>query len=164
MTKENESKISPEIAGSITARKAKKKNGILFGLLILLASLVVIAGVVTSVFWIIIRSNANGFADKYRNQIKGIPVLRHALPAPPEDYDPLAPENLSGKELENKYKEFRRKNSELSSELEKTKKELDELKKIQVNIDELMEEKEKLKKDMEEENTGMKEEVRKMQE
>ncbi len=164
MAKENESKISPVLAGSLTQQKVKKKNSFLFGLIILLISLVVIAGVIVGVFWIIIRSNANGFADKYRNQINGMPVLRHALPAPPEDYDPLAPENMGSKELVAKYKEFRRKNAQLSSELENTKKELDEFKKIQVGVEEIMAENEKLKKDMEAESTRLKEEISKMQE
>lgn len=164
MAKENESKISPVLAGSLTQQKVKKKNSFLFGLIILLISLVVIAGVIVGVFWIIIRSNANGFADKYRNQINGMPVLRHALPAPPEDYDPLAPENMGSKELVAKYKEFRRKNAQLSSELENTKKELDEFKKIQVGVEEIMAENEKLKKDMEAESARLKEEISKMQE
>ncbi|NLP13545.1 MAG: DUF615 domain-containing protein [Clostridium sp.] len=164
MAKENESKISPVLAGSLTQQKVKKKNSFLFGLIILLISLVVIAGVIVGVFWIIIRSNANGFADKYRNQINGMPVLRHALPAPPEDYDPLAPENMGSKELVAKYKEFRRKNAQLSSELENTKKELDEFKKIQVGVEEIMAENEKLKKDMEAESTRLEEEISKMQE
>jgi len=56
-----------------------------------LITLIVIVSVVGGVFFIVIKNNVNGLAEKYRNNLKNIPVLRMALPPPPADYDPLDP-------------------------------------------------------------------------
>jgi len=77
---------------------------------------------VGGVFFIVIKNNVNGLAEKYRNNLKNIPVLRMALPPPPADYDPLDPKNLKLDELIEKYNQFRKENGELAKKLEETEK------------------------------------------
>jgi len=118
---------NPEAQGSGTEKKKAEKNGFLFGLLVLLITLIVIVSVVGGVFFIVIKNNVNGLAEKYRNNLKNIPVLRMALPPPPADYDPLDPKNLKLDELIEKYNQFRKENGELAKKLEETEKALNEL-------------------------------------
>lgn len=108
-----------------------RKSGILFGLLAFLTALIVIVSVAWGVFYLIIHNNVNGLADKNRKSISKIPILRMALPKPPEGYDPYDPKNLNEKELLNYYNQLRKENKELTdklSESNKTVKELEGLK------------------------------------
>ena len=50
-----------------------------------------------------------------------IPILRRVSKAP-EDYDPYDPKNLTDKELVEFYEEFRKRNAELTKEIEEWRK------------------------------------------
>ncbi len=108
---------SPDTTGN-----GKKSKGAAFVLLTILAVVLIIAAVIGGTFYFIIKNNTGGFADRYRQTIQTIPVLRSALPAVS---DPLDPKYLSEDELKNKYTEFRNENESLRKELEAKNKELE---------------------------------------
>ena len=121
-----------------------------------LLALIVVVGIVTGVFYIIIRNNVNGFADKYREQIKNIPVLGYALPAPPADYDPLDPENLSRKELLTKYNEFRSQNNKLLGQMLEVEEDLETLELLRSANEELKHQNKEMEESMQRENSKLK--------
>lgn len=105
-----------------TADSGKKGKGVLFIIITILSIAIIIAAIVGGTFYIITKNNIGGFADRYRQTIQNIPVIRNALPAVA---DPLDPKYLTEKELKEKYNEFRIENESIRKELEAAQKELE---------------------------------------
>jgi|LSQX01.2.fsa_nt_gb flagellar motility protein MotE (MotC chaperone) len=160
--KKEKDNISPMAQGS--EPKQKKNRGILFGVLALLSAMAVMAVVVGGAFYIIIKNNVKGLAEEYRNDIKRIPILSLALPPEPEEYDPLAPKNLSEEELLDNYNVFRKEREELSKELEKTNKRVKELEGYKSESEGLKAENERIKAESEAEKEKLEEEKKKIDE
>lgn len=92
----------------------EKKRGTLVTLLTILAVIVVIIVVFGGVFYFIIYSNINGVAEHYRSSIQNIPLLKNALPEPP---DLLDPKYMTERDVKKKYVEFRDQNDALKKQL-----------------------------------------------
>ncbi len=108
-------KATVENSGSKS--KAKSHKSALFTMITVFIVILIIVAVFGGVFYFIIHNNVNGLAERYRSSIQNIPLAKHALPKAPEKYDPLDPENLTSKEIEEKYVEFRRENEALKNQL-----------------------------------------------
>lgn len=125
--------------------KEVKKNGALFTLMAFLVAIAIILVVFGSAFFIVIRNNINGLADRYRKDIQSIPILKWALPEPP---DPESPEFLTDEEIKNKYMELRKLRDELNEKLEDSNKTISELQKYkqeqESNIEQMETEKSEL--------------------
>lgn len=110
-------------SGSIDASPNNKKSkSAVFILLTILSVAIIIAAIILGTFYFIVKNNTGGFADRYRQNIQSIPIIRNALPAVE---DPLDPKYLTSKELKEKYNEFRAENESLKKELEDARKELE---------------------------------------
>lgn len=123
-----------------------KKDQIVYGLLALLTAMIIICAVIGGAFYIFIRNNVYGWAEKYRENIQTIPVLRLALPKPG---DPEDPRYLSEDELIKKYNDLRSKRDQLVKELELAKNDIMELQKYKDDWDKLKAENEKAIVDIE---------------
>lgn len=128
-------------------KKDKKGNNAFFGLSAVFVAIIIIVLILGAVFYLMIHNNVNGIGDKYRNQIKSIPLLRLALAKPKES---TGIEDLSIDELKQKYKELDKLKDNLSSELETANNKINELLKHKENEELLLSENENLKKELEE--------------
>ncbi|HHV99003.1 MAG TPA: hypothetical protein GXX36_05645 [Clostridiaceae bacterium] len=107
-----------------TTEKRNKKNSFLFGLSAVLVSILIIVLIFGGVFYFIISKNINGFAERYREQISTIPVLKNALP---EVEDPEDPKYMSDEQVRKKYQELRKLRDELKDQLAEAQKRIDEM-------------------------------------
>lgn len=112
-----------------------KKSEIIIIFSALLTAAVIFISIMGVVFYIIIHNNVNGAADKYKNNIKNIPILRLALP---KEKDPEEEKYLMEEEVRKKYEELRKANKDLKLELEELNKKILEKEK---QIKELQEQK-----------------------
>jgi len=142
-------------------QKDKKKGGLLFAILVLVSALAVIAVVVGGTYYLIIRNNVNGFADKYGENIRNIPLLNRALPEKPDTDDP---ENFDRSKLISLYKEYKTKNEELTKQLDEIKKQNEELVKYKTEADKFTAENQKLKAETEKEKAELEEYKKKVDE
>ena len=106
------------------AEKRNKKNPFLFGLSVVLVSILIIILIFGGVFYFIISKNINGFAEKNRAQISKIPVLKYALP---EVEDPEDPKYMSDEQVRKKYQELRQLRDDLKDQLSEAQKRIDEM-------------------------------------
>jgi flagellar motility protein MotE (MotC chaperone) len=88
--------------------------------------LIIITAVFGGASYFIVRNNINGLADKNRQTIQKIPLLKNALPKP---LDPLDPKFMTADEIKNKYLEYKNSSDEMKKKLEEAEKQLAELKK-----------------------------------
>lgn len=156
VTNVNESPKSQEKQGDKT-----KRNGIVFGLLAVLTAIAIIVIVFGGAFFILIRNNVNGLADKYRKQIQPVPVLNMVLP---KVQDPEDPKLLSDEEIREKYAELMKHRDELAGRVKESDKKIAELQKYKEDSEKLMEESESLKKALQEQQVKLDDKEKKLQE
>ncbi|MDP4179483.1 MAG: DUF615 domain-containing protein [Bacillota bacterium] len=132
---------SPEPQGS---DNQSKKKGIIFGLFALLTALLIMSAVIGGAFFIAIKNNVNGIADKYRKEIQGLPVFSLALPKAKEVDDPNL---LTPEDLKKKYVEIKKTKDDLTKQLEGANEKIGELQKIKDQQDKVKAESDKIKKD-----------------
>lgn len=138
--------ISPQLKNS---SKSKKSN-FLHGLFAVIVALMIIILVFGSVFYVIIHNNINGFGEKYRTQIKNIPVIRHALPSVP---DPEDPKYLTDGEIRSRYMELRVLRDQLEKELEEAGREIEDLRRLRDEKEKIDQDNEKMKVLLEEQKS-----------
>jgi len=109
-------------------QNGKKNKGALTGVFTLLIALFVIAIVFGGAFYFIIHSNIGGIADKNRQSIQNIPLLKLALP-PLSEADKLDPNNMAQDEIKNKYIEYKKSSNDFEKQLAEANKQLVELQK-----------------------------------
>lgn len=162
MAKENRKKKmkqSPNPQGSINGEK--KQNGFLFSVLALIAALVIIVAVLGGAFYIVIRNNVNGLAERYRKEIQAIPVLKHALPVPP---DPEDPQYMTAAEIKDRYQELRKLRDELKAQLEEAGKKIEELRKYKDEQDRITAENERVRESLERQRLEIEEKIKRYEE
>lgn len=135
----------------------RNKKGLLFTLFAVLAAVLIIAVVFIGSFYFIIQKNINGLAEKYENNIRSIPVLRHALPEPE---DPEDPEYLTDREVRQKYQEYRLKYKELTDKLNNEEKLISDLQKYKDEYDKMVAENDMIKKDLKDRQLKLDEQVK----
>lgn len=150
---------SPGPQGS--ENKKSRKRRALFGILTFVAAVAIIIAVFGGAFYFVIHKNINGIADRYREEIQSIPILKLALPEVP---DPEDPKYLTDAEVRQKYQELRERYSELQSQLEETKNTVTELQKYKDGYDNMTAENEKIKKDLNERQLQLAEDKKKFDE
>jgi flagellar motility protein MotE (MotC chaperone) len=106
--------------------KHLKHNKLLSGLTVLVSAFLLIAAIMSGTYYFIIHKNYNGVADKYRDYITRIPVIRHALPDVPEFEDPS---QYTYYQLVNRYRELQKSKNLLENEYKNKTEESESLKK-----------------------------------
>lgn len=98
-----------------------KDKKVLYSILGVITAFSLILLIVSGIFTFILKNNINGAADKYRDSIKNVPIVKLALPKLKEDDDP---KKMSQNELIEKYlalkdekKEFFTKEAELNAQI-----------------------------------------------
>jgi len=138
--------------GSENKPEKDGKKGLLHAILAFVTALMVIAIVVGGAFYIVIHNNINGLADKYRDDIKDIPILSLALP---KTVTPDDPENYDKEKLLSLYKQYKAENEDLKGQLKDYKEQNLELIKYKENADSITKEGEKLKSELEKEKAEL---------
>jgi flagellar motility protein MotE (MotC chaperone) len=132
MAKNGDAKTKAENPKS--QNNGKKGRGVLFTLLTFLTVIVILAAVFGGVFYFVIHNNVNGLADRYRPNIRNIPLARLALP---KAADPLDPKNMTAEEIKKKYIEFRSENTAIQKQLADTDTKLSDAQKFKTDYDKL---------------------------
>lgn len=104
--------------------ESAKKNGFLFTLGALLVALTLIVAIFGGVFFIAVKNNVNGIAEKYRKEISGIPIIKWALPEIPNPDDP---KYLTDDEVRNRYNVLRKQKDEFQQQLDEAKAQIEDL-------------------------------------
>lgn len=131
---------SPTKQGSEDQRP--KGNGFLFGLVAVLVATFIFVAVIGGAAYYAISKNVNGIAVTYRKQISNFPILRWALPALKDPYDP---KYLTNDQLKTKYNELRKLRDELTKQLTEANTKITDLQKVKDAQDKIVAENEKLK-------------------
>jgi hypothetical protein len=132
--------VSPSTQGS--GGQKHKGNGILFGLVAVLVATFIFVAIIGGTAYYAISKNVNGIAVTYRKQISTYPILRWALPALKDPYDP---KYLTNDQLKTKYNELRTLNAELTKQLTEANTKITDLQKVKADQDKIVAENEKLK-------------------
>lgn len=110
----------PEVVATQDTKQEKRTN-IRYTIIGIFSAIGIILLVLGIAFTIIMKTNTAGFADKYRANIQGIPVLKYALP---KAADPEDPKNFTQDELIDKYnalkkekQEYQKKEQDLNSQI-----------------------------------------------
>src|SRR5690606_19763112 len=111
------------MAKEIKQEDKNKKSEFLTGLAAFLIATAIMTIIFLGAFFVIIKNNVGGIADRYRKTIQGIPVLSWALPKPE---DPESPEFLTTAQLKEKYEELRKTRDELTRQLEEAERKISE--------------------------------------
>ncbi|RCX15515.1 MgtE-like protein [Anaerobacterium chartisolvens] len=129
-----------------TNNNKKKPNGALFGLLAFAIATLIMAAVLGGAFYVVIHNNMGGLADKYRMNIKSIPVLKLALPQPvnPED-----DKQMTEDEVREKYRELLKLRDDLRAQLEEKHKAIEQLEKERTEHEGIKAENARIKSDVE---------------
>lgn len=122
------------------------ENKLAYGLTAFILALGIIALVLGSTFYLVIKNNVNGMGEKYRKEIQGIPVLNRALP---KAADPDDPKYLNQDQLVEKYNQLRKDNEELNKKLKEASTENAELQLYKNSEDRVKAESEAAKKELE---------------
>lgn len=134
---------SPAQQGSEN-KKGNPMGNIIFGLLAFVTAISIILAVVGGAYYFVIHNNMNGLADKYRKDIQNWPVLKLALPVPP---DPEDPKYLTQNDILKGYQNLRKKRDELTKQLNEANKKLKELEGVKTENDKVKSDNEKIKND-----------------
>lgn len=144
--------INMDIKEDAYEDKNKDKNAKIdnfkFGILAFLVAVIIMAGILLGAFYLIVHNNVYGVAETHRKEIQNMPLLRWALPKPP---DPEDPEYMTEKEIRNKYIEIKTQRDDLSEQLKETNRVINELKIYKDGYEKVMIEKEEEKSKLEEE-------------
>ncbi len=140
------SNISESPTPRTTDNNKKKPNGALLGLLAFAIATVIMAAVLGGAFYVVIHNNMGGLADKYRMNIKSIPVLKLALPQPlnPED-----DKQMTEDEVREKYRELLKLRDDLRAQLEEKDKTIEQLEKDMAEYEKVNTENARIKSDVE---------------
>jgi len=144
-----------------TTNESSRRKDIITAITAAVISLIIITGIITSVFYVVIKNNVNGAAEKYRSKISGIPILKNALP---EIEDPEDPYKYSERELRQKFLEVKEKRDELAKLLEEANLKINELEKYKNENMAASEQNENMRKELEQQRLAIEEEKRKLQE
>jgi hypothetical protein len=109
----------------------KKGGGFIFAIVSLLASLLVIVAVLAGFLFVIVKFNALGVAETYRDSIAKVPLLNIALPQE-EKTDPA---EMTFSELMAVYDSKIAENEELKGDLDNANKRVEELSKAKSELD-----------------------------
>lgn len=134
--------------------KNDKLNNLQFGILAFLVAVIIMTGILAGAFYLIVHNNIYDVAEKYRKEIQNRPLLKWALPEPP---DPEDPEYMTDSEMRNKYKEIKKQRDKLLEDLNQANRVVEELKIYKDGYEKILLEKE-------EERIKLAEEKRKIQE
>lgn len=146
---------------SQSVKDSNKKNGFLYGLLVFMTALTVMLLILGSVFYFFIHNNMYGLAERYRQNLQGIPLLRLALPSVP---DPEDPKYLTEEQLKDKYNQLRSLRDSLQKQLEEANSTISELQEIKEENEQLSAENESIKKLMEDQNVKLEAEKKQIEE
>ena len=132
MAKKEKKVKAVKAAKPAKAEKASKRNGdaakgggVLFAAVSLVSALFVIAAVLAAFLFVIVKMNALGVAETYRESIEKVPVLNLALPKE----EASDPREMELPELINKYEKLEAENDELKIEIDASNKKIDDLSK-----------------------------------
>lgn len=132
---------SPKTQGSVNQKS--NESGVLFGFFAILVATLIFVAVIGGASYYVISKNLNGIAVTYRKQISTIPVLRWALPALKDPYDP---KYLTSSQLIAKYNELRKLRDDLTKQLLTANNTIDDLKMVKDAEDKIVEQNTQLKK------------------
>ncbi|NSW89883.1 MAG: hypothetical protein HPY74_04215 [Firmicutes bacterium] len=108
----------------VVIEKNGKLNNFMFGFLAFIVAIVIMSGILVGAFYFVVHNNIYGIGEKYRKEIQNMPLLKWALPKPP---DPDDPEYLTDAEIRNKYKKIKEERDKLLKELEDANRLISEL-------------------------------------
>lgn len=112
----------------------ENKSSVAGGMIAVLIALLVVALVVSGVFYFILKNNVFGLGEAYRSRLENVPVFKLALPpAPPkqtvkEDEDP---NKLTEEDLRERYTTYRAEIDKLEKQLEDANKAIEQYQKDQ---------------------------------
>ncbi len=147
LNKKNISMKKDHRANTDASKEKNIKGGLLFTLLAFGTAIAVMAVVFFGAFFLVVRNNINGIGERYRDNLKDIPVLRLALPEAP---DPDDPKYMSESELRDKYNELRELNKNLKEQLNDAEKTIAALQKYKDREETMIKEIQKLNSQLEE--------------
>ncbi len=147
--------------GSPDNGSGSKNKSLLFTLLTFFIALFIVGIILGGAFYLIIHNNVNGLAERYRQPIQNIPLVRLALPAA---VDPLDPRNMTDEEIAEKYTEYRKQNDELNRLLEESEKEQQELQKYKDEYEQYKAENDKTTQELKERTASLDERQLKLDE
>lgn len=137
------------------------KNKLIGGLAAFVIAVGIILLVLGGTFYILMKNNVNGVGERYRENLKDVPLLNRALPKAP---DPNDPKYMSTKELTEKYSTLLKENEELNNKVAELGRQNDELNLYKNSEGAREEENEGLKKQIEEQALKLEEEKKQMAE
>ena len=104
--------------------KNSKMNSFMFALLAFVIAVVIMIGILAGAYYFVVNNNVYGIGEKYREEIQNIPMLKWALPSPP---DPDDPKYLTDAEIRNRYTAIKDERDKYLKELEDANKLISEL-------------------------------------
>lgn len=128
------------------------ENKVVYGLLAFLLAMAIIFLVLGSAFYLVVKNNVNGMGEKYRKNLQGVPVIKWALPQPP---DPEDPKYMTFDELAEKYNALKKENQEQSKKLGELSASNAELQLYKNSEDKVKAEGDAAKKDLEAQNAQL---------
>ncbi|MGI6778758.1 MAG: MotE family protein [Acetivibrionales bacterium] len=146
---------------STQKKENKKGSGVIFSILMILLIALIITVVLGGTFFIIIKKNVNGIAEKFREDIQSIPVLRLALPVPP---DPEDPKYMTEEQIKLKYVEYRDMAKKNQEEIDNSVERIRELETSLEEKDKTIQKFEQQKQEILQERTKLEEDIKKFNE
>lgn len=126
--KEKKAKVKKDVAEG--GNKEKKGGGVIFAIVSLLSALLVIVAVLGGFLFFIVKMNAFGVADIYKDQIAKVPLLNLALPkVEPE------PSEMTLEELLAKYESTEAEKTKLQGDLDSANSQIEDLSKAKSEFD-----------------------------
>ncbi len=105
---------------------AEERTGPLFYVLVVATALLIMALIFGGTFFFIVRKNINGIGEQLRKDLQDVPLLKLALPKPPDPYDE---KYMSESEVRKRYTQLRQELTSLQQELENANQKIGELEK-----------------------------------
>ncbi len=137
---EQDMKDEKTIKKALSKTKGKMSN-LKFVLIVIVLSVIIMASIFVTAFYIVVNNNVYGIGEKYRDKIEKIPLLKRALPEERDEFASI--EHLTDEELRSKYMELKMENDELEKKLLEANRLISELEVYKDSYEKIIIEKEK---------------------
>lgn len=129
--KDNNSQKEQSVSNSAMNTESKKKGP---GLFAFLFPILLVTAIVFGIWGYFIKANKFGLGEKFRGNLKNIPIIKMILPPNP---DPEAAEYMDEDQLAGKYEEFRKMVKDLKKQIEEQKKTTADLQRYKDDADKM---------------------------
>ncbi len=137
---EQDMKDEKTIKKALSKTKGKMSN-LKFVLIVIVLSVIIMASIFVTAFYIVVNNNVYGIGEKYRDKIEKIPLLKRALPEERDEFASI--EHLTDEDVRSKYMELKMENDELEKKLLEANRLISELEVYKDSYEKIIIEKEK---------------------